>query len=100
MKSGDPGIFFTKKREFLPNPKNTSPAHERILGRIARGQTDYFNPGTNSKIGTSRVQLVGARLPIWKASQKLPDLFAPSLSEQRNTCTVTHLDRGRDSSSA
>ena len=28
------------------------------LGRIPRGQTDLFNSGTNSNIGTSRVQFV------------------------------------------
>ncbi|KAJ1480868.1 hypothetical protein T484DRAFT_2773965 [Baffinella frigidus] len=52
-----------------------------LLSRIARGQTDLFNSGTNSKIGTSRVQIVGARLPIWNASEKLPDPFALSLSK-------------------
>ncbi|KAJ1469897.1 hypothetical protein T484DRAFT_2123198 [Baffinella frigidus] len=52
------------------------------LARIARGQTDIFNSGANSKITTSRVQVVGARLPLWRAGQKLPDPFAPLLSEQ------------------
>ena len=33
-------------------------SHHLVLGRIPRGQTDLFKSGTNSNIGTSRVQFV------------------------------------------
>jgi hypothetical protein len=48
------------------------------LGRIPRGQTDLFNSGENSNIGTSRVQFVlGFRLPIGAEGNKYPIHLPP-----------------------
>jgi len=50
-----------------------------VLGRIARGRTDWVRIPKNV---TSRVHFVGALVPIRTFRQKLPDPFAPSLSGQ------------------
>ena len=63
--SGCPQPYTLAPEPLTPNPKPewASKVKGEGLGRIARGQTDLFDSGTNSKIGTSRVQLVGDSVP-------------------------------------